>query len=171
MADSFNFADPNSTYGGTGYGGGGYSLPGYGSNVDPNVLQAFLQNAPQVQQAQRRAQQLRGMAQGYQQMQTNPTGTGNMTPTQQGGLYQTVAQWHPDYAKAAQQITGALGNAAGTQQANTAEDQYNQLRNAQVLRAVQQMGSNGGVMGGGAFGSGNLYPGQGQGWAGANAGY
>jgi hypothetical protein len=82
-----------------------------------------------------------------------------------------VGPWHPDYAKAAQQVVGALGNVASNQQANTAEDQFNQLRNAQVLRAVQQMQNNyGGVMGGGAYGSGNLWPGAGQGWAGANAG-
>lgn len=160
---AFNFADPNSTYGGGGSGWGGTGL-------DANTLATFLQAAPQIQQAQRRAEQLRAVQQGFQTEQTNPQGTGNYAPTQNGGLFQTVAQWHPDYAKAGQQITGALGNMSMQPQANTAEDQYNQLRNAQILRAVQQASNNvGGVMGGGAFGSGNLWAGQGGGWAGMNA--
>jgi hypothetical protein len=159
MSD-FNFADPNATYGG--YGGG--------MNLDANTLATFLQSAPAIQQAQRRAEQLKAYQQGYQAMAQNPKGTGNYTPAQQGGLYPTVQKWMPDYAKMGQQIQGAIGNAMGQPQANSAEDVYNQMKNAAVMRAVQQASSQGGVMGGGGFGSGNLYgtgwPGQGGGWAG-----
>jgi hypothetical protein len=153
----FNFADPNSTYGSSDGSMGGAGV------LDPVTLQSALQALPAIQQAQRRAQQLRGYQQGFQQMASDPQGTGNYAPRQQGGLYPTVQQWRPDYAKMGQQVSGALGNYMTNNAANTAEDAYNAPRNQQVLRALQGLGS-GNAQGGG--GLGNLWAGQGGGWTG-----
>ena len=113
---------------------------------DPITMSSMLQALPEIQQRQRRVQQMRDAQASFQALQNKP-GNGNYVPTQQGGLYQTVAQRIPDYAQAGNQITGALGAYLGQRAGNTAEDQLNESRNAQILRGIQQ--ATGGGAGGG----------------------
>jgi cell fate (sporulation/competence/biofilm development) regulator YlbF (YheA/YmcA/DUF963 family) len=138
-----------------------------GSGLDPATLQTMMEALPQIQQAQRRAQQLRAQQVAAQQMQDNPATQGNYQPTQMGGLYPTVATWHPDYQKYGQQIVGAMGNIAGNSQANSAEDTFNALRNKAILNGIQQVSGGAGSIGSGngsigsdggsTFGGGNLW--------------
>lgn len=145
-----------------------------GGNIDPGTLQSMFQALPQIQQAQRRAQQLRGAQQYFQQMGQQET-PGNYTPSQKGGLYQTVQQWQPDYAKIGNAISGGLGSLYANSQANTAEDQYNAVRNPAVLgwlqRGSQQGGFGNGGFAGGGFGSGNRWSLQNASWPGAGGGW
>ena len=144
-------------------GGSGQSTIDASHGYDAITLQSMLESLPKIQQAQRRAEQMRGAQQYFQQMQQQP-GNGNFVKPQMGGLYQTVAQWQPDYAKAGNEISGALGQLYSNKQGNAAEDTYNAARNQQILQGIQQASS--GAGGSSGFGSGNLWPGQGTGWLG-----
>lgn len=153
---AFDFSDPNSTYTpDTGGGWGGF---------DPVTLRSSLAMLPQLQQAQRRAQQLRGAQDYFQQLQ-GQKGSGNYTPAVAGGgkagLFPVVQQWQPDYKAVGNAITGALGNFYSNQQANTAENQANALSNPQIMKSLQQAGVSGMPGSAGIFGSGNLYGGGG----------
>jgi hypothetical protein len=158
--------------------------PGQGTNgmggYDPIYLQSMMQSMPQIQAAALRAKQLQGAQAAFQALSQNQ-GQGNYTPAQSGvAKWTPVQQWHPDYSRLGNAVTGALGQAATMPQANAAQSTLDQLRSQAFIRGIQQVssgvGGSGGVMGGGGYGSGNLYqgptswPGQGTGWAGMNPG-
>lgn len=149
-------------------------------SYDPATLQTMLQALPAIQQAQRRAQQLQAVNQGFTDQANQPNAAaGTMMHAQQGGLYPTVAKWQPNYAALGQQAVGALGQLATQPQANAAQAQLDIARNKQILPWLQATGqapggtanpAQVGVAGppNSGFGSGNLY---GSGWPGQGGGF
>jgi hypothetical protein len=126
--------------------------------LDSSALSGLLQSLPDVQRRQRLVQQLKDQTGSFQNLQSQP-GTGNYTPSQQGGLFPTVQQRMPDYAAAGNQAAGSIGSFLGQQQTNDAQGQLDQSRNAAVLNAVQQMsGGSGGGGGGPVAGASGIAP-------------
>lgn len=111
-------------------------------SVNAFDMQRMLQSIPEINEQRRKAQMLRGISDTFQNMSRRPTG-GNYTPTQQGGLYQTVAKYHKDYGKIGNDLAGALGTYLGTRAGNAERDLANQTGSAQI-EAAQTMG--GGTM-------------------------
>jgi hypothetical protein len=122
------------------------------SLFDPITLNTMMQALPDIQQRQRRVQQLRAAQQQMTDLANTP-GTGNYVPTQQGGLYPTVAQRQPDYAGAGNKIAGTIGALISQNAGNGAEDQYNATRNQQILRGIQQASGTGAPASGASSGA------------------
>lgn len=122
------------------------------SLFDPLTLNTALQSLPEIQQRQRRVSQLRDAQNTFQAL-GQQQGAGNYTPAQQGGLFPTVQQWQPDYKQAGNQMMGAIGQMISNRQANTAEDQLNQVRNTAIMQGLQQGGGQQGGGGGGQQGA------------------
>ena len=105
---------------------------------DNMTLQSLMQSLPDVQRKKRRAEELRRTQEQFRAMGSKQA-TGSMLPTQQGGLYETVARYRPDYAGMANQAIGGLGDYLTGKQAETAQGGYDEAQTQALLGGVQQL--------------------------------
>lgn len=130
MPGMFGSEDPSMMAGGTGQQFGGNDL----------MMAEMLRNVPELRKRQRQAEALRGLqkemqAQGQGGPQQNYTGQ-----SIDGGLFQTVQKYQPDYAALGKQAIGAIGGYMGEAPAAAAEGAYDDLQSSELMRAMQQYG-------------------------------
>lgn len=109
------------------------------ATYDPITLQSILQQLPEMQRRKKQAERLRRSATSLSELGA-PQESRNYTPTQSGGLFQTVGQYTPDYSgigRAAAQIGGwYLGNKADQE-----ESGYSDAQQAEILKTVERIGA------------------------------
>lgn len=103
------------------------------------TLDEMLGTLPVLTQQQQRAARLRAEQEKFIRLASQP-GVGNSTPTQRGGLYETVAQYRPDYAAYGNQIAGSIGEYLTGRAADKADLESANARNAEILKTVEAIG-------------------------------
>jgi hypothetical protein len=106
--------------------------------TQPLTVGDLASSLPALQAAQIKANRLKQVQAGFQGMADQP-GNPNFLPTQNGGLYQTVAKYMPDYAGAANKMVGTLGSYL-TQNEQDKQQKDDLTRNTDILQAADQMG-------------------------------
>lgn len=100
-----------------------------------NMQQAL----PQLTQQQIRAARLRQTAERFRDLSQTPIRSG-VTRTQNGGLYETVGSYIPDYAGYARQAVGAFGGYMADRAGDKANEDYTNNRNSEILRTAEAIG-------------------------------
>jgi len=113
------------------------ALPG---NLDPITLQTILKSLPEIQKRKRRAEQLRGYKASSEELMRTKSGNSNYTRTVNGGLYETVGKYIPDYETMGNKIAGGIGSIMGGRKADKEQDNLDEVLNSQIIGSVDQIG-------------------------------
>jgi len=116
--------------------------------VDPQALPMSPMTAdyitaqlPDIQKRMRRAKRLRDQQAQFQTMASKDYDLGSVSPTQRGGLYQTVGSYIPNYRDMAQQAVGGIGEMLTNRQADRAEENLDVVRDPQIMGALGGIGA------------------------------
>lgn len=105
---------------------------------DPITVQRMLELLPEIEKRKRKAKKSRDEQEKFASMMGKP-GTGNYVPTQHGGMYQTVAQYRPDYSQVGNNVVGAVGSFLSGRRADREEQELGDMTNEQSIRALEQI--------------------------------
>lgn len=107
---------------------------------DPLTVQRMLEMLPEIEKRKRKSKKARDEQAKYEQMMNGRAGP-NHTPTMNGGMYQTVAQWRPDRSQIGNQVVGAVGSYLSGRTADREEEELTNMQQGQSLQALEQYGS------------------------------
>lgn len=107
--------------------------------LDPITLASILRSLPGMQQAKTKATRDATTRDNFIAMGQRPS-QGNYTPTQQGGLYQTVGKYNTDYGKIGNDILGGLGSDYFGRKAERSAEAAANMSDSEIMRTVEQFG-------------------------------
>lgn len=107
---------------------------------DPLTVQRMLEMLPEIEKRKRKSKKARDEQAKYEQMMNGRPGP-NHTPTMDGGMYQTVAQWRPDRSRIGNQVVGAVGSYLSGRKADREEEELTNMQQGQSIQALEQFGS------------------------------
>lgn len=105
----------------------------------PMNLPGMMAQLPDIQARQTRAAKLRRTQEKFDEMAKKQEKS-NYTPTQKGGLYETVAQYRTDYSGLGDELVGAIGGHFNEKKMEREDADLKNLSQNEQLRVLEQIG-------------------------------